>query len=168
MRASNVLRESVTGAVLVRLPGQLRRLVGTLKGLERALADAADRGLRQREAPLTFAAVAPVVSQSRLAGVIVRAWYGVMAAVIASRTAAELHRAAAAMREIPPAAAVRHGAAAVAIGAATHCLLLLFAEPYHYPSRAALLLPTVIASVAAVVAASSDSVARAITDRRNR
>lgn len=168
MRASKVVRGSVTGAALARLPGRLRRMVGDVTGLERAIADAADRKLRGREAPLTFAAVAPVVSQSYLARVIVRAWRGLMAAVIASRTAAEWQRTSRAMQEISPAVAIRHGAAAVAIGAAMHCLLLLFAEQYHYPSRAALLLPVVIASVAALVAASSDSVARAVTDWRNR
>ena len=168
MRASKVIRESVSGAVLVRLPGQLRRWLGKVTGLEQAIADAADRKIRRREAPLTFAAVAPVVSQSSLARAILRAWRGLMAAVIASRTAAEWQRTAGAMQEISLAAAVRHGAAAIAIGAATHCLLLLFAEQYQYPSRAALLLPVVIASVAALVAASSDSVARAMTDWRNR
>jgi hypothetical protein len=168
VEADSVLGESATARLARRAITQLRRGASRLRTAEQSIAIAGDRALRRRDAPIGFAAVAPVVSQSRLASGLAHAWRRSMTAVIDSATAALIRRAAAASRRVPLEETIRRAAAMIAVAAVTHLLLLGLAQPYQYPSRAALFLPLIIAILASVVAAVSQTVARALTDRRSR
>jgi hypothetical protein len=165
--ANSVIGESATARLSQRVARQLGRAATRVQRAEHAVAIVGDRALQRRDAPFSFAHVAPLVAQSRLAGGIAQAWRRLMTAVMDSDTAAVVRRAVAVSARVPLEDRVRRGAAAVAIAAVTHVLLLVLAQPYPYPSRAALFLPITTAIVASLVAVMSRAVAHAITDRRD-
>jgi hypothetical protein len=119
-----------------------------------------------RKPPLTFAAVAPVVAGSRIANFLGRALDFVARAAAEARISALAARVAR-VQQNEPAAAVAAGAWVIAMGALTHIAMLLVVERYQFPSRAALVMPAIIAAVALAAIPLSAHIARAMTDRRH-
>ena len=121
-----------------------------------------------RQQPLlTFAAVEPVFEGSktvrftrRLLDALARASANAGAVSIAARVAR--------LAADRPSEVLSRVAWLIAIAAMTHIAMLLLVERYHFPNRAALVLPTAIAVVALVVVRLSDDIGRALADRHYR
>lgn len=119
-----------------------------------------------RKPPLTFAAVAPVVAGSRIANFLGRGFDFIARAAAEARVSALAARVARVQHD-EPGAAVAAGAWVIAIAALTHIAMLLLVERYQFPSRAALVMPAIIAAIALAAIPLSAHIARAMTDRRH-
>ena len=117
-----------------------------------------------RKPPLTFAALEPVVRGSRVAASLQR--LAVPARVLEGARVAALATRAARLKAQPLDHLVRSAAWVVAIAALTHIAMLLFVERYHFPNRAALLMPVAAAVAAMAAIPLSGHLARAMMDRR--
>jgi hypothetical protein len=121
----------------------------------------------RREPLLTFAAIEPVVEGSRavrfagrILDALARASFDAGAVAIAARLAR--------LGAKRPAEVMARAAWLIAIAAMTHIAMLLFVERYHFPNRAALILPILIAVIGLVVVRLSDHIGRALVDRHHR
>lgn len=119
-----------------------------------------------RERPLAFAALAPLAAESRVVGAIERMLAVLARAVSESRITAFRTRISRLQRD-EPAAAVGGIAWLIAVASFTHIAMLLFVERYHFPSRAALVVPALVAVVALAAIPLRGQIAQAITDRRH-
>lgn len=122
----------------------------------------------RRQAPLTFATLEPIVGRSRVGAFAGRALDALARAIAAAAVVALLSGVVARLRSDPPAVMVSRGAWLIAVAGLTHIAMLLFVERYHYPSRAALVLPGVIVVVALIAMRMGNNIARAIADRSQR
>jgi hypothetical protein len=143
------------------------RVAVALRDVERAAAREGDRRLGRRDAPLTYASVAPVVAGSRLAQLVHALWQRTDSALTDSALARWARAAAASAQATELSRLVSVSALVVLIAALTHLGMLLAVERYQFPRRTALLLPAFVAIVAALTWRSSDLVARAWSDWRS-
>ena len=121
----------------------------------------------RREPPLTFEAIEPVLVQSRAFRFARRLLDGLASAADGAATIALAARAGR-LGAGEPAGVLANAAWLTAVAAITHIAMLLFVERYHFPSRASLILPTVVAVVAIAAVWLSSDVSRALEDRRRR
>jgi hypothetical protein len=121
----------------------------------------------RRESPLTFEAIEPVLVQSRVFRFVQRLSDRFASAADGAATVALAARAAR-LGADEPAGFVANAAWLTAVAAITHVAMLLFAERYHFPSRAALVLPGIIAVMALAIVWLRHDISRALADRRRR
>jgi hypothetical protein len=121
----------------------------------------------RREPPLTFDTIAPVLAQSRVFGFVGRLLDRLASAADGAATVALALRAVR-LGGGDPARVFASAAWLTAIAAMTHIAMLLFVERYHFPSRAALVLPAVVAVLAIAAVWFTGDISRALEDRRRR
>jgi hypothetical protein len=124
---------------------------------------------RDERAPvLTFAAVAPVVRDSRVAQMVTAVWDRLDAAVRHSSVAGAISTVSLRMLATSSSTRVLLVSWMVAVGAAANLLMLVSVERYHFPRRTALVLPALVVIVALVACALRADIARALEDRTDR
>ena len=121
----------------------------------------------RREPPLTFEAIEPLLAQSRMISFVRRLLDRLASAADGAATVALAARAGR-LGAGEPAGVMANAAWLTAIAAMTHIAMLLFVERYHFPSRASLILPAVVAAVAIDAVWLSSYISRALEDRRRR
>jgi hypothetical protein len=118
-----------------------------------------------KKQPLTFAALAPLAADSRVARIVARGLDVLARATSDARIAAFVTRLSRSPGD-EPGAAIGFGAWVIAVAALTHIAMLMVVERYHFPSRAALVLPAIVTVAAIVTMLLRRQIARAMTDRR--
>lgn len=155
------LRVVESSVVIERARSALAAVARLLQPLVRRL----DRLPTHPDAPIDVAQITPAITGSRLG----RALSAVLRLVFAAAADARMvQTATVAVDGRDASGTVARGALTVMVGATVHLILLVFFEPYPFPSRAATILPGVVFVLAAAVLLSHRSVAAALRDRRDR